>query len=476
MIQTVIVLMLENRSFDHMLGFLNHQSPKFDGLRGNESNPAAEPAEPPVTVSPTALKTLPLDPAHDHSEVMLQLTGRRSSLTPRVIDNSGFVASFEGVGLREKRKRGYGPLIMRCQPGTHLPVLSKLAKEFAVCTRWFSSVPGQTWPNRNFAHAMTSDGEVDNSIRLYSNETIFELLGRHEKSWRIYHQGAPQSWAFRRLWMGAPGGGFDSLDELFEDIAEDRLANYVFVEPDHFRPCSSSQHPSNNRKNSGDFDRGEDLIRNIYSALQARPEVFAKTIFVVTYDEHGGFYDHVPPPGSPAFRDGRVAPGGFAFDLLGVRVPAVIISPRVPAGTVITDVLDHASIAATLRHLFLPPGTALPGRDAGGRTFHQFANLPEPRTDLPDLSTPLAFFQAEAVESAPGRDELDDFQASLVWLTEKVEAELKADGVDVEPRLMTVAEAERVESDPGSTAALRRHQDYVAALVEARRLRVGGEE
>lgn len=467
-IQTVIVLMLENRSFDHMLGFLAHPSSRFDGLSGGESNPAAEPSEPPVTVCPKALKTLPLDPAHDHSEVMLQLTGRTNPMIPRVIDNSGFVVSFEGEGLRKKGQRGFGPLIMKCQPSSNLPVLSQLALDFAVCTRWFSSVPGQTWPNRNFAHAMTSDGEVDNSLRLYSNKTIFELLGENDRTWRIYHRGAPQSWAFRRLWMGAPGGEFDGLDDLFEAIAEDRLPNYAFVEPDHFPPSSSSQHPGNNRKNSRDFDRGEDLVRNIYSALLATPSVFAKTLFVVTYDEHGGFYDHVPPPESESFRDGKVSPGEFVFDLLGVRVPAVIVSPLIPRGTIITDPLDHSSIAATLRDLFIP-SVSLPGRDASGRTFHQFATLEEPRTDLPEFEAPLTVLRAESSEDFLEVEELDDFQKSLVWLTDKVEAELISAGVSAVPqRELFQVEVDAFELSPRSTARLRARQERVKAMIEAR--------
>lgn len=468
-IDSIIVVMLENRSFDQMLGFLAHPSPDFDRLTGNESNPASEPEEPPVRVTATALRTLPLDPGHGHAEVMLQLTGKRSWPPPYVITNSGFVASYEGVGLREKKRRGFGPLIMKCQPTGNVPVLAELARSFAVCTRWFSSVPGQTWPNRNFAHAATSDGEVDNSLRLYTNRTIFEHLGAADRRWEIYHKGAAQAWAFRKLWLSAPGGGFSSYTKLFQAIEDDDLPNYAFVEPDHFWPSSSSQHPGNNRKNGNDFARGEALVQRIYEALVARPNVFAKTLLVVTYDEHGGFYDHVPPPWDAKYKDGQVAAGGFAFDLLGVRVPTILISPRIPAGTVDNQVYDHSSIVASLRALFLPGSEPLTTREANAANFLHNLSLSQPRLDgfptFPALPHPE--LTAEAVlEAAPDESELDDFQQSLVWLTEKVAGELEASGIPTARSLeVLAAEAEAQAVSPISSAALRIRQEQVSQIL-----------
>jgi phospholipase C len=468
-IESVIVVMLENRSFDHMLGFLNHPSPNFDGLTGNESNPASEPEEPPVRVTATALRTLPLDPGHGHAEVMLQLTGKSTSRPPYAITNSGFVASYEGVGLREKKRRGFGPHIMKCQPPSNLPVLAELARSFAVCTRWFSSVPGQTWPNRNFAHAATSDGEVDNSLRLYKNETIFEHLGAKGRTWEIYHDGAAQSWAFRRLWLGAPGGGFSGHGKLFQAIEDGTLPNYAFVEPDHFWPSSSSQHPANNRKDGKDFARGEALVQQIYEALVARPDVFAKTLLIVTYDEHGGFYDHVAPPQDAKYKDGQVAPGGFAFDLLGVRVPAILISPWIPAGTVDSQIYDHSSLAASLRALFLPDTMPLTTREAGAATFLHNLSLAAPRLDgLPTFAapSPLALTADATLEAAPDESDLDDFQQSLVWLTEKVAGELEAGGIPTAPSLeVLAADAQAQDVSPISSASLRVRQEQVSRIL-----------
>ena len=292
----------------------------------------------------------------------------------------------------------------------------RACRSFAVCTRWFSSVPGQTWPNRNFAHAATSDGEVDNSLRLYTNPTIFEHLGAAGHRWEIYHRGAPQSWAFRRLWLAAPGGGFSGHDRLFQAIENDRLPHYAFVEPDHFWPSSSSQHPGNNRKNGDDFGRGEALVQRIYEALVARPNVFAKTLLVVTYDEHGGFYDHVVPAYDAKYKDGRVAAGGFAFDLLGVRVPTILISPRIPAGTVDNQVYDHTSLAASLRALFMPGSSPLSSREARAETFLHNLSLSTPRSDgLPLFPSFRRWNWLQKCRSKPRRTNRSSTTFSRAW-------------------------------------------------------------
>ena len=192
--------------------------------------------------------------------------------------------------------------IMACMPPDQIPVLAKLARSFATCTRWHSSVPGATWPNRNFVHAGSSDGTVDIEVGFYPNDTIFDRLG--DDAWRIYRHAdsVAQVMVFDRLWEGERiRRNWRVLEELFEDIDHDRLASYSFIEPSHQGPQSNSQHPSNNDYDSAppegqsDFERGEALIAKIYERLRSRPDVFAKTLFVITYDEHGGFYDHVPP-------------------------------------------------------------------------------------------------------------------------------------------------------------------------------------
>ena len=215
----VVVLMLENRSYDHLLGYVPHPDPSFDGLAGRTFTNPGWGRGPAVAVSPDAKQVLPVGPDHSHDAVLEQLALRRG--TPR---NRGFVRSYErkGRGLDPpafggllgplanlaRRLRagagqavtGRGPLVMASQPPGNVPVLATLAREFAVCSRWFCSVPGETWPNRNFAHAATSDGQTEIEVRPYTNRTIFELLEDHGVDWRIYYDDTPQVWAFPALW------------------------------------------------------------------------------------------------------------------------------------------------------------------------------------------------------------------------------------------------------------------------------------
>ncbi|MGH3428071.1 MAG: alkaline phosphatase family protein, partial [Mycobacteriales bacterium] len=223
-VEHVIVLVLENRSFDHMLGFLPHPDPRFDGLLdgGRHENPGWR-GGPAVAASPTAKPVIPVGPDHSHDGVMEQLSIRGVGSARRPT-NQGFVAGYERTcrGLASpafggllgpvlnwwnRRKTvgnphlpGRGPLVMACQPPENVPVLATLAREFAVCTRWFCSVPGETWPNRNFLHAATSDGETNIELRPYTDRTIFEQLEDHGLDWHIYHDDTPQVWAFPRLW------------------------------------------------------------------------------------------------------------------------------------------------------------------------------------------------------------------------------------------------------------------------------------
>jgi phospholipase C len=447
-IEHVVVLCLENRSFDHMLGYLDHPAPDFEGLRAGYDNPGWD-GGPPVAASAGAKKVLPFGPDHSHDAVMEQLAANRSGPDWHPT-NAGFLTSYERkarglaparVGglltpilnwfLARKAKTqataaGRGPLVMLAQSPENVPVLSRLALDFAVCDHWFCSVPGETWPNRNFLHAATSDGETDIELRAYTDPTIFELLEKHGRSWHIYHDDTPQVWAFPRLWdTPERHANWYPNNRFAEHVAAGHLPAYSFIEPNHRPPfhtldhqpllgagpdVSTSQHPENNLVSNDaydsfdpatdtDFARGEALIAGVYEALRRNPDLFARTLLVITYDEHGGLYDHVPPPaGVPAPGDDRSAFARllhfiehrrvrpFDFTLLGPRVPAVIVSPLIPAGTLIKRTHDHASVPSTLRALFAPDAAPLTARDAWSPPFHDVATLTTPRTELPDLS------------------------------------------------------------------------------------------
>jgi len=495
----VVVLMLENRSYDHLLGYVPHPDPSADGLLGGTFTNPGWGRGPAVAASPDAKQVLPVGPDHSHDAVMQQLALRRG--TPR---NRGFVRSYErkGRGLGAPAYGGLlatpvnlarnlfahpgpavtgrGPLVMASQPPGAVPVLATLAREFAVCSRWFCSVPGETWPNRNFAHAATSDGLTQIEIRPYTNRTIFELLEDHQADWRIYYDDTPQVWAFPALWdTPERHAKWFPLDTFTSHVAAGDLAAYTFIEPNH-RPAlhtldhaplvgapglSNSQHPENNLVSNAaydtftptgesDFTRAERLIATVYEALRASPGLFGKTLLLVTYDEHGGLYDHVPPPtgvpspGGPISGAGRVQRfllyrkcAAFGFTMLGPRVPAVVISPRISAGTVDAQTHDHASIPATLRALFAPGARPLTERDKWAAPFHGLCTLPEARTDLPDLSAHAAGLtsaisapRAVAAAAETGPAAVPAYYEAFLAQAAQVEQHLAAVG---EPELAT---------------------------------------
>lgn len=426
-VKHVVVLMLENRSFDHMLGFLDHPK-QFNGLTGTESNPVSPSNSSKIFVSRDGVPNISPDPDHSHKALMRQLYFKEGpydydSLGPA--NNQGFVWDYSeridakmkeaekglrGIWnwikryiLRKERQKFNDPAdIMKCfdypnSPERKVKVLSTLAKEFAVCDHWFCSVPGETWPNRNFAHAATSDGEVNIEIRAYKNRTIYEQLADANLDWAIYHDGPGQSWAFINLWFYKGKTKFKKMEKFYEAVKDDKLPAYSFIEPRHFKLLqgfTNNQHPSNNPKSGQDFYAAEKLICDIYSALIDNQQVWEKTLFVITYDEHGGFFDHQPPPNpdSGKYSDGKVSSEGFKFDLLGPRVSTVMVSPYIEPNTVDSSVYEHSSIPATIRKIFnvqegpLPTGTKTRQLSSITLNLLLHAKAMKSRNSIPKLS------------------------------------------------------------------------------------------
>lgn len=361
-IRHVVVLMLENRSFDHVLGGLAGSIAGLDGVAPGkpyrnidalggvvvEQKPVARPV-----VSPT------FDAPHDYKDAMDQIRD----------DNAGFVNSY--VRRHPTSSQDDREQVMAYFAEDSLPVTHLLAKNFLVCNRWFSSLPGPTWPNRLFVHAGTSLGHVlmpdaDNPGEIarvwgtFNQDTIYDRLNEggsagRPLSWRIYHDGLPQSIILDRLKSAFPWRGYASIERFADDVQqESTFPSYVFIEPRYadgwFGRKASDQHPP------ASMADGEALIAYVYNALRGS-ETWQSTLLVLTYDEHGGFYDHVVPPGAVP-PDGNRFP--FGFDRLGVRVPAILISPWVRKGCDDT-VYDHTSI---LRYLIEKHGL----RPLGART------------------------------------------------------------------------------------------------------------
>jgi phospholipase C len=446
-IEHIIVLMMENRSFDHMLGYLDH--PGLPNLRDLDVSCPVDPAQPTgkrIGTSDDASEVLGADPDHSHESATLQMYGRQDAKPGDEGRMDGFIRSYEikinDGSLRKTTPRErtlswllglpariWGFLrrkpvpkkprprdIMKCFSEDKVPILSTLAKEYAVLTNWHASVPGETWPNRNFAHAATSDGQANIKPGFYTNATIFDQLTTPaERRWRIYHDGVPQVWVFSGLWLGGRDE-FKKIDQLYTDIANDQLQPYSFVEPNHGIPwgLSNSQHPGDNLTAKAGFIAGEQLMADIHNALVARPDVFAKTHFLIVYDEHGGFFDHVPPQPVPS-PDDKTGPTGFDFTVTGVRVPAVAISPLIPKGHVDPTFYEHATIPKTVRQQFANHLSSLTRRDEHANDL--LANLPL-------LDTPRADCQAVTAEPPPilpaeelaAPKKLNDLQADILEL------------------------------------------------------------
>jgi phospholipase C len=401
-IEHVYVLMLENRSFDHMLGFSNITGTDaetgdvtgIDGLTGSESNTFNG-----ITYKVTrgADNRMPIDPDHEFPDIVHQLCGPTAVYPPGgaypPIDNSGFVASYVASGGQDPAE------VMKCYTPEQLPVLHALAREFAVCDNWHASLPGPTWPNRMFVHAASAGG-LDHSPTVAEIANWEGIKGFPFPKGNIF-DSLKSAGIRRRLYGGDDFPMVAALQGIrLDDIRHYSLfANdlqqpgyrdqYIFIEPSYDvlnnYKNGSSQHPL------GDVTKGEALIKATYEAIRNSP-VWNTSVLIVIWDEHGGFYDHAAPPAAPSPADGapaRYNQNDFTFEQYGPRVPAVVISPLIPKNVVDHRVYDHASVPATLENLF--GLSALTARDANANRVDALCTLDTARGDAPTaLPSPAA--------------------------------------------------------------------------------------
>lgn len=425
-IDHIFVLMLENRSFDHMFGF---SGIKGVDLKGNPTvfndgfNASLDNIDPatqaPVFVSTPADYNLSRakdangnltgdkDPAHEFDDTVTQLCGGGASYDPNIgypaINNSGFIESYAEYDAKIPDR------IMRCFDPTQVPVLNQLAQEFAVCDHWFSSLPGPTWPNRLFAMAATSGGldnspDSVNSALLasingfeFENGNIFDLLDSNCIPWRVFSgDDFPVSALLQGMDLNRLRHKVRGFDDFASEINKPDFGdNFVFIEPKYGAhtfditgpgdfTCGNSMHPLD------DVTRGEQLVKTVYETIRNSPH-WERSMLIIAFDEHGGFYDHVAPgaavpPGDQVVAD--YSEFGFKFDQLGVRVPALVISPHTPKGVIDHTVYDHTSILATVERSYRISN--LTNRDKAANDVLHLMALDTPRTDAPTTLNPTA--------------------------------------------------------------------------------------
>lgn len=311
-VETIVVLCMENRSFDHYLGSLRLLEGRtdIDGLLGTESNSTAANVAVPVHLLEDFT---PADPPHGWDASHAQWNNGA---------NDGFVR--EHAGSSEADVMGYH---VRSQ----LPVTYALADAGVVCNRWFASCLGPTWPNRFYLHGATSRG-MQSNLPVLGFTSIFQRLAAANVDATNYFSDV--AWATGGY---AKLTGLAQIERFFEDAAAGNLPPFSIIDPAFAGGGANDDHPDH------DIRLGQALIGSVVAALGQSPQ-WSRSLLVITYDEHGGFYDHVPPP--------ETIDNDSEFRRLGFRVPSIVIGPTVRRGCAIEDVLEHSSVVATATRRF----------------------------------------------------------------------------------------------------------------------------
>lgn len=430
-IQNIVVVMFENRSLDNLCGWL-YSDPSnqpslylpannpaaYNGLNKNLWNPSnasyfqgQPPNKVPIQQGAANYQIPDPDPEEEFDHVTYQLYGPQGAAPNPNWPMQGFIVDYENRGSSDPNQ------IMQTYTPNQLPVLSALAQSYAISDSWFCSVPTQTLANRAFVHSGTSNGILDNGVIPdpfdFDGPTIFNVLSKMSVGWTVYSDALVVPSLTRTyapwLWDDSFDDHFQGFDAFQNACANNSLPQYSFVEP-RFLLDPNDQHPPH------DVGAGDQFLYQIWQAVSESP-AWNHILLVIMYDEHGGCYDHVLPPTGAVTPDIRSDPGkeGFRFDRFGVRVPMVVVSPYVQAGTVFrsdTSVpYDHTSILATLRDwLAIPASLNLTSaRITAAPSLNQVLTLATPRVDKPTI-TPRSTALVSTALTLP----INSLQKSLV--------------------------------------------------------------
>jgi phospholipase C len=481
-ISNVFVLMLENHSFDNIFALSGipgivaataADSNSYDGQVYHVKGDA-----PPAMVS---------DPGHEFQDVVEQLAGA-GAVYPAggpypAINNAGYVSNYatsttENKGVLPPKDK-IGDIMACFNTPEQLPVIYQLATEFAICDHWFSSLPGPTWPNRFFVHGASSAG-LDHSPSTsdmltwetvsgftYPNGSIYDAMNKANIKWRLYvDKNGPLAGSIPQVsaLKGIQVTDVHSLTGFASDLQGPYPYAYTFIEPNYgditggTYAGGSSQHPMDG------VHGGERLIKTVYEAIRNSPH-WSSSVLIIIYDEHGGFYDSVVPGEAPAPNDNSPSTlndFGFDFKQFGVRVPAVVVSPLIPKGTVDHTVYDHASVPATLERLYnMPPLTE---RDQKANDIRHLFSLPTPRTDCPaQLNDPAP--AAASVESVDITDitqePLPQSGNMLGFMRNLLKADLETSSGNEAEKAAIIAKFDNIKTNADADA----YANYVMAKI-----------
>ncbi|MBV9328044.1 MAG: hypothetical protein JO352_30385 [Chloroflexi bacterium] len=434
-IDTIVVVMLENRSFDHMLGYLALEKGRrdVDGLQAEFANELDGHR---YRVHHLGSTSLSADPDHSAHAIDTQIAdgnmdGFVASFAASLHDRDPYVEDVEDVDPG---------MVMGYYDAADVPVYDHLAEAFCVCDRWFSSVPGPTLPNRLYSlsgRAGSREEPPPHVPPIFHQSSFVRHLDAHDVSWRWYsfepatlrmtdvryRLAHPNQFAYFSKtglpWKTVLDISINSKSGSFlEDAAHGTLPSVCWIDPafTNFNPLGI---PLNDDHPPADIADGQDLVLAIYDALASSPQ-WEHSLLVITYDEHGGFFDHVAPPEAADDEAEK-------FGRYGVRVPAIIVSPWVQPRSVSHTRFDHTSIIKTILSRFCPEALDKPQRPE--RAFGRHNLRPRYMGERVAQANHLGeLLSAETFRAAPPRDAL------IRDAAERAAAQTRTDGPETDRR------------------------------------------
>jgi len=404
-IKTIVVVMMENRSFDHMLGYLSLPPFNRTDVDGLKADPAwvaqftnydnGRAIRPFLSTDPFDMPD-DFDPPHERPNMAANLGTLQNNTYPM----NGFVSAIpSSVSINPDVRK----LVISYFGAEQVPMSHFFSQNFAICDRWFSALPAGTQPNRLMS--MSGETMIDlNRHILPPQDLVYDWLTAHKVSWRVYHQGIP---FFTMMLKWVPeillSNYFRPFDNLAADLmnsSPDDLPQVIFVEPT-YQDAPHLGFATDEHAPSG-VSNGQEFLMQVYTALVNSP-FWSNTLMIVDYDENGAFFDHVSPPMFPtAPQTGAVWSDPSPLISLGPRIPAYVISPFVKSGSVYHGILDHTSVLKLIGEKFGNNGSYSPLVDARPvQSLSDILDFDNPISD-PPATPPLNDYLAKRPPAPTG--------------------------------------------------------------------------